>query len=310
MKQDTNWDDRMGELCAALFRVDPALPSLIPLQPEFGLPAHTLYLSQSPAAVIPQAIAGFLRHFEQNPDAEWTNDVVFVIGESGEARHKQLLREQLENLSVRDAVLIVLAESPERSDREHFVAGLDSPQLNVVEACLNALTKLPRTQDPQELFALLAAARRLMNDKREYRLRETALRLLQNNTEQTLGFVFGEAGFRPQPESLMSWQQWLEARFPDFRPVNQSEEARQLLALEKMFRGIPVMWIADDDSTSVWDVQSATAAANHWDRIWPGSREDLVWTTCLLRLSSPIGISRGDIRLYWSKPKMVELLAA
>jgi len=230
MKQDTNWDDRMGELCAALFRVDPALPSLIPLQPEFGLPAHTLYLSQSPAAVIPQAIAGFLRYFEQNPDAEWTNDVVFVIGESGEAEHKQLLREQLENLSVRDAVLIMLAESPQRSDREHFVAGLDSPQVNAVEACLNALTKMPRTQDPQELFALLAAARRLMSDKREYRLRETAMRLLQNNTEQTLGFVFSEDGFRPQPESMMSWQHWLETRFPNYRPINQSEEARQLLA--------------------------------------------------------------------------------
>lgn len=241
MKQDTNWDDRMGELFAALCRVDPALPSLIPLQREFGLPAHTLYLGQSPAAVIPQAIAGFLRHFEQNPDAEWTNEVVFVISESGDAGHKQLLREQIENLSVRDAVLIVLAESPERSDREHFVAGLDSPQLNAVEACLNALTRLPRTQDPQELFALLAAARRLMGEKREYRLRETAMRLLQNNTEQTLGFVFGEAGFRPQPESLMSWQQWLETRFPNYLPVNQSEEARQLLASLK-----EVQWDSGD----------------------------------------------------------------
>jgi putative membrane-bound dehydrogenase-like protein len=230
MKQDTNWDDRMGELYAALCRVDPALPSLIPQQPEFGLPGHVLYLSQSPAAVIPQAISGFLRYFEQNPDAEWTNDVVFAIGESGDPAHRQLLRGQLENLSVRDAVLMVLAEKPERADRPHFVAGLESAQLNAVEACLNALTKLPRTQEPSELFALLAAARRLLNDKREYRLRETAMRLLQNNTEQTLGFTFGEAGFQAQPDALMAWQRWLETRYPQYRPVNQSEESRQLLA--------------------------------------------------------------------------------
>lgn len=241
MKQDTNWDDRMGELYAALCRVDPALPSLIPQQPEFGLPAHVLYLSQSPAAVIPQAIAGFLRYLETNPDAEWTNDLVFAIGESGDPAHRELLRGQLQNLSVRDAVLMVLAEKPERADRQHFVAGLESAQLNAVEACLNALTKLPRTQDPEELFALLSAARRLMNDKREYRLRETALRLLQNNTEQTLGFVFGEAGHRPQPEALLSWQRWLEMRFPAYRPVNQSEESRELLA------SLPnVLWDAGD----------------------------------------------------------------
>ncbi len=230
MKQDTNWDDRMGELYAALCRVDPALPSLIPQQGEFGMPGHVLYLSQSPAAVIPQAIAGFLRYLEQNLEAEWTNDVVFVIGESSDAGHRQLLRAQLGNLSVRDAVLVVLAEKPERADRPHFVAGLESVQLNAVEACLNALTKLPGTRDPEELFALLAAARRLMNDKREYRLRETALRLLQNNTEQTHGFVFGEGGYRAQPESLQSWQSWLEARYPAYRPVNQSEESRELLA--------------------------------------------------------------------------------
>lgn len=241
MKQDTNWDDRMGELYAALCRVDPALPSLIPQQKEFGMPGHVLYLSQSPAAVIPQAIAGFLRYLEQNPEAEWTTDLVFAIGESGDGAHRPLLRAQLGNLSVRDAVLMVLAEQPERSDRSNFVAGLESAQLNAVEACLQALTKLPRTQDAAELFALLAAARRLMNDKREYRLRETAMRLLQNNTEQTLGFVFGEAGYRAQPESLQSWQRWLEIRYPAYQPVNQSEESRQLLmSLEG------VAWAAGD----------------------------------------------------------------
>lgn len=229
MKQDTNWDDRMGELYAALCRVDPALPSVLPQQAEFGLSGHVLYLSQSPAAVIPQAIAGFLRHLEGDAGGEWTNDVVFVVGESPDPVHRALLRGQLENLSVRDAVLIVLAENPLREDRVSFVQGLESVQLNAVEACLKALAKLPRTREPGELWALLGAARRLMNDKREYGLRESAMRLLQNNTEQTLGFVFGESGYRPQPEALQAWQLWLEQRYPGFRPADQSEEARVLL---------------------------------------------------------------------------------
>ena len=229
MKQDTNWDDRMGELYAALCRVDPALPSVLPQQPEFGLSGHVLYLSQSPEAVIPQAISGFLRYLEGDAGGEWTNDVVFVLGESPDPAHRALLRGQLENLSVRDAVLIVLAEHPLKEDRVAFVRGLESVQLNAVDACLKALAKLPRTREPGELWVLLGAARRLMNDKREYGLRENAMRLLQNNTEQTLGFVFGESGYRPQPEALQAWQRWLEQRYPEFRPADQSEEARMLL---------------------------------------------------------------------------------
>jgi putative membrane-bound dehydrogenase-like protein len=230
MKQDTNWDDRMGELYAALCRVDPALPSLIPQQPEFGLSAHVLYLGQSPAAVMPQAIAGFLRHLQGDVDAEWTNDVVFAIGESGDPAHRELLRAQLDNQSVRDAVLIVLAEQPLKEDRQSFVQGLESPQLNAVEACLGALAKLPRTRDPGELYALLSAARRLMNDKREFSLRERAMRLMQNNTEQTLGFVFGEAGYEPQRESLQAWEGWLKQRYPEYRPANLSGDVQGLLA--------------------------------------------------------------------------------
>ena len=47
--------------------------------------------------------------------------------------------------------------------------------------CLMALTKLPRNNDAAEQFTLLSAARRLMNDAREFGLRETVVRLLQNN---------------------------------------------------------------------------------------------------------------------------------
>ena len=230
MKQDTNWDDRIGELYSKLCSVDPALPFLITQQPGFGQPGHVLFLGQAPASAIPQAISGLVKNIAEDQDYTWTSDVVFLIGESENPEHLLLLREQLTNLSVRDAVLMVLAEKPAKEDRGIFVAGLESPQLNAVEACLKALKTLPRTKDPGELYQLLSTARRLINDKREFQVREVAMRILQNNTEQTLAFVFGEQGYKPQPESMQAWQEWLEKRFPDFRPVNTSEQAKKILA--------------------------------------------------------------------------------
>lgn len=229
LKQDTNWDDRMGELYSQLCQVDPALPSLLVQQPGFGLPGHVLYLGRVPAGVVPQAIENVLSTIASDPGYQWTSEIVFLIGESERAEHAQILRAQLENLSVRDAVLMVLSERPAAADRSLYVSGLESPQLNTVEACLQALQKLPRSREAAEQWSLLSCARRLIGDKREFRLRESVMRLLQNNNEQTLKFEFGESGYRVQPESMQLWQEWLERRYPDYRPTILSEQAAAVL---------------------------------------------------------------------------------
>lgn len=229
LKQDTNWDDRMGELYKALCKVDPAMPTLLVEQPGFGEPGHVLFLSAVPQASVPKAIDGIVSTIHQDPDYKWSNDVVFVIGESTKPEHIALLREQLQNFSIRDAVLIMIAEKASKEDREILLAGLESAQLNAVEACLKALAKLPRSNNAAEQFQLLSAARRLINDKREFQLRELAVRLLQNNTLQANQFVFGEEGYRLQPEAMQQWQIWLEQRYPDYRPPQTSDVSQQIL---------------------------------------------------------------------------------
>ena len=52
----------------------------------------------------------------------------------------------------------------------------------------------------------------------------------KNNTGQSIPFIFGEDGFKPQPESMQAWQTYLQQRYPDFRPVSSSEAGQQLLA--------------------------------------------------------------------------------
>ncbi len=205
------------------------MPSLLAEQPEFGEPGHVLFLSQVPQESIPKAIDGLVRTIQSDPEYRWTSGVVFTIGESAEPDHLSLLRDQLNNLSVRDAVLITIAEKATKEDREILLSGLESPQLNAVEACLKALTTLPRSSEAAEQFQLLAAARRLINDKREFQLRENAMRLLQNNTSQAHQFVFGEEGYRLQPESMQLWQTWLEKRYPDYHPPQTSDLAQKVL---------------------------------------------------------------------------------
>jgi putative membrane-bound dehydrogenase-like protein len=229
LRQDTNWDDRIGELYQALCKVDLAMPSLLVDQPGFGEPGHVLFLSQVPQQSIPKAIEGLVRAIQSDPEYKWSNDVVFTIGESTQPEHMALLRDQLNNLAVRDAVLITIADKATKEDREVLLSGLESPQLNAVDACLKALIKLPRSNEAAEQFQLLSAARRLINDKREFQLRESAMRLLQNNTSQAHHFQFGEEGYHPQPESMQQWQDWLEKRYPDYRPPQVSDVAQQVL---------------------------------------------------------------------------------
>lgn len=225
LNQDSNWDDRLGELYKALCQVDPAIRQIIVDQPGFGLPGHVLFLSEVSQDKVPTAIGHFVRNIEQDPDFEWSNDVVFAIGESDDPAHQALIREQLENLAVQGAVLMVLAEKPQPNDRGLFAEGLGSGQINVVRACLDALKALPPGRTPAEQFALLASARRLINSPAEFELRETAVRLLQNNTSQSFGFVFGDDGHRPQPQPLQQWGDWLRNKYPRFNPPGSDAAA-------------------------------------------------------------------------------------
>jgi putative membrane-bound dehydrogenase-like protein len=218
LNQDSNWDDRIGELYKKLCETDPAIPQVVVDQPGFGLPGHVLLLSEVSQDKIPTAIEHIVRHVRQDEEFEWSNDVVFAISESQEPEHRALIREQLDNLAVQGAVLMVLAENSIPTDRELFTDGLSLGQINVVRSCLDALAKLPPGSTPEEQFALLASARRLINTPEEFAIRETAIRLLQNNTSQSFGFVFAEDGHKPQPEPVQQWGDWLRQKYPDFQP--------------------------------------------------------------------------------------------
>ena len=232
LKQDSNWDDRVAELYKTLAVNDSEIPAAVAANEGLGLPGHVFLLSQIPEDQLQTAIDGFARQAMLSDDYQWSTDVVFVLGRSRTPDHINLVRQQIDNLAVQDAVLIVMARTPRAQDRPTFLAGLDSTQIRAVEECTAALLKLPKNNEAPEQYRLLLTAQRMDQDERQYAVRESLMRLLQNNMQQSFGFVFGKDGYRPQPEAFDRWMTYLKKRFPDQEvPIDGGKLAMRVLSV-------------------------------------------------------------------------------
>lgn len=246
LNQDRNWDDRVGEMYKQLVTIDPDLPAEVVSQKHFGRPGHVLFLSEIGPEVLKPAMDAFVHNIQTDSHFKWTNGVVFLLGESIAPEHRALVRGKYAEYPLRGAVVMALAQKPEEADRPKFIDGLESAQLEVVEACLVALEKLPAGKSAAEHFALVNALRRLGNDKHELVLRERAARVLKRSTSQDFGFVVGEAGRKPQPAVLEKWNGWLEKTYPkEFARMialagDGSVQSREILAHVDWNTGNPI----------------------------------------------------------------------
>lgn len=214
LHQDASWSDRIKDIWVTLALADDYLASAMIGNPAFGRPGHTVFLNQMAPELLPAARAAFARQIAADADYGWTNEVVFALGDSTEAAHRELLRSQFDRFAVRGAVLVILSRNPEAIDRERFIAGLDWSQTEVLGACLTALEKLGPSEQAGEQVALLRSLRRLNSDEREYALRESVVGLLERNTGQKFSFVTGKAGYRPQPDAIAAWTEWCLSKWP------------------------------------------------------------------------------------------------
>ncbi len=231
---DTNWEPRLKELVKTLVEFDPLLPDVLIEQPEFGRPDHVVYMSQLPGELLDAAIEGFSRQVEADSDYPWTNDVVFVFGESKKPEHRQLVRNQFPNFAVRNAVLMVLSTNPEEADRTKFVEGLETPQVEVLEACLTALSKLPPSNEGVENVALVRCLRRLGTEKNESTARRLVVQTLRRNSNRQFGFVLNAPSSEPQTAAVKAWTDWAIADFPNEAVAltsNSSPDAAAILDL-------------------------------------------------------------------------------
>ena len=239
LQQDTNWENRVHEIYEQHAKIDNELAQLLLKQPGFGRPGHVMFLSQFSRDWIDETVAAFVAQIKaQGEDYGWTNEVVFAIADSGKPEYLELIRKQYDNFGVRNAVIRVLARQPEEKDREKFLQGLESSQLEVLSSALDALEALPASENGSEQAALLKAVRRLGTAKGEYPLRERIVKLLRRNTGQAFGFVFGKKGNQPQLEAVKSWTDYVLGKYPELKDNILGGSASELTDLREMLKRV------------------------------------------------------------------------
>jgi putative membrane-bound dehydrogenase-like protein len=245
LNQDSNWEPRLKELYKKLVDHDPLLPDAIVAEPEFGLPGHVLFMSHIPGELLDMAVDAFAKQVAVNDEYPWSNDVVFVFGESKNPEHRELIRSlYAENFSVRGAVQVVLSGNPQEQDRGKFIDGLDSSQLEILTACLDALEKLPASTSETQVVALTRALRRLGADKSEFPARQRIVSLLRAASGKSFGFVDGPSGFNRQQEAVDRWTKWVSSQFPNSSAEIVGASSQDLKALQSLLADVD--WSAGD----------------------------------------------------------------
>lgn len=234
LNQDTNWEDRITELYHELYKHDRLLPSMIIQQKEFGQPGHVMFMSLLEEKHLQKAIDAFVAKIKINENYPWTNYVIFVLGESKLKEHLAMVREQFDNYGVRDAVLSVLAERPQESDRQMFLTGFQSSQVKIVDVCAVALLKSAPGKTGTEQFTLLKAIQRLGSDKSEFSTREKIVQLLRRNNNKKFGFQFGKQGHHSQSQVITAWSNWLETTYPQIAKAEKAATQVERNRLQKM----------------------------------------------------------------------------
>jgi putative heme-binding domain-containing protein len=165
---------------------------------------------------------------------------------------------------MRDAVLLVLAQQPQKTDRPLLVAGLESSAVSVLSACVNALAKLPATTHPTELFALHRLYRRLGRDESEFPLREQVVKLVERSSGEAFGFVFGSEGHRAQPVVAARWSDWLLNKYPDDAAREFGAQDSEAAELRSLLAGVD--WTAGDAERGRGLFETRTCARCHGGR--------------------------------------------
>ena len=242
--QDTNWTPRLTELWKHQVALDPSLPVAVCHDPGFGRPGHVVFLNGLPREAQAEALSRFVERARDEEDYAWNSDLVFLLGDSTEPSHRAAVRELYDNPTVRPAVTMVLAGAPAEQDRPKYLEGLDSSQLEVLTACVDALTKLQVDRAPSTQFALLRTARRLGNDTRDEAVRGKLVRLLQRNTGQEFDYPFDKPSGAEQVQALARWNDWLAMKFPVEAGKSAGTTLEDVEAFRRLIDGVD--WDAGD----------------------------------------------------------------
>jgi putative heme-binding domain-containing protein len=159
--------------------------------PEFPKAAHVPLAGCLGSDYFTASAQRFLDAVEKNPNFVWSGQLIDLLSALPAERIHPLLRRQWSNVGLRDEILVQLSHRPSMEDRDKFVAGLNSTQVEVVRASMSALLQLPRDESGKSLVALLRFLRRMLNEPEQQLARSQCLALF--NFEMGESFKVQEA---------------------------------------------------------------------------------------------------------------------
>lgn len=216
LHRDRNWDDRVGEMFAALVEHDPRLPEQIVQQESFGQPGHITYVERFSGDLERAAARAFIRAIRADPNYRWNNEIVRLLSTSEREDVRELLKSQAEEFAVQSSVLIALAKRPQPEERELFVGGLQSSDLGVLRQMVAALETLGPGDSATEQVALVRTLRRVGEDDGEQALKQAILSRLERNTGLTLTTRIESNKSRETLRDVTElWTAWVRQQHPE-----------------------------------------------------------------------------------------------
>jgi putative membrane-bound dehydrogenase-like protein len=203
LHRDNNWPLRIAELHTKLARKDPGLNSALLAHPEFGRPDHALF-ARAKGFDKQKAARIFLARARKEKEYAWNAALVDLVAMLPEQEARPVLHNLWGRAGLDSAILPYLARHPHGNDRDKFVQGLLSSQLETVRLCLRALQDLSGSANGTEVLALLRALQGVPETAEGARARDELVAYLCRCTGQ------GWSGADRQ-----AWTDWFCKTYPD-----------------------------------------------------------------------------------------------
>lgn len=208
-----NWPTRLGEAFSELVRRDAQLPMAWVEDSAFRLPQQAMFAALLPAKAKQAAAEKLLAQSRSwGDDVSWPPELIRLVTVLPAEEFLPPLRAQWEDFAVRDTITRILAEKPRAEDRQRFVVGLASAEVDTIERSAGALIQLKTKGTPQEIAAALSALRQLCSSPRDKPQRQAVDRLLQVLTQQK--FPLQESAEKPLLEIYRPWFDWFATHHP------------------------------------------------------------------------------------------------
>ena len=234
-----NWNARLVEILPNLIKYDPRLPDALLHHKDFLRPAHVALTTCFDDAHRQEAARLFLAAVKKDDDFAWSGPLIDLLSLLPAAEVRPVFRDHWDNLGLRDALLLRLADQPDEVDRERFSTGLESGQREVVLACLSALADLPRDKEPNHLAPLLRLLRQLTLEPKEGKIRQQAIALLNRQSGQS--FALKEQG--DDPVALRRVYQpifaWFDMLYPKWAAAAQGDADEEPAVWTKLLQTVP-----------------------------------------------------------------------